>query len=106
VPEHLLKIPSETEKKALAEKNEPEVVKLGVGSLFKKANVRRNTLVLFVNWLVVTMGYYGISMGAGNLHEDIFVSYVLICLIGMWIECRFVNFIDNLFFLFLIFSLE
>ena len=58
-----------------------EVPKLGISDLFKNPDVRKITLIMFVNWIVVTLGYYGISMGASNLGGDIFVSIILLSLI-------------------------
>ena len=55
---------------------------LGIRALFQRANVRRNSLVLFTNWALVSLGYYGISMSSGNLNDNIFVSYFLLSLIG------------------------
>ena len=43
--------------------------------------MRKITLIMFVNWIVVTLGYYGISMGAANLGGDVFVSNILLALI-------------------------
>ncbi len=39
------------------------------------------TLVMWVNWIVVTVGYYGISLGIGNVGTDIFMSFFLVSLI-------------------------
>ena len=55
---------------------------LGLRALFQRSNVRRNSLVLFTNWALVSLGYYGISMSSGNLNDNIFVSYFLLSLIG------------------------
>ena len=33
---------------------------------------------MFINWIVVTLGYYGISMGAANLGGNVFVSNILL----------------------------
>ena len=59
-----------------------EPKQLGIGALFQKANVRRNSLVLFTNWALVSLGYYGISMSSGSLNDNIFISYFLLSLIG------------------------
>ena len=60
---------------------EEDVQKLGLKSLFSP-NVRTITIVLFTNWILVNLGYYGVSFASGNLSDDIFVSYILISLIG------------------------
>ena len=57
-------------------------IQLGFKSLFQKANVRTISIVLFINWTLVNLGYYGVSLSSGNLSDDIFVSYILISLIG------------------------
>ena len=49
--------------------------------LFKTPEVRKNTIIMFINWIVVTLGYYGISMGAANLGGNVFVSNILLALI-------------------------
>ena len=65
----------------------PQQQQLGMRALFERANVRRNSLVLFTNWALVSLGYYGISMSSGNLNDNIFISYFLLSLIG----CRVVE---------------
>ena len=76
VPEELLSSKSGEK----AEVEEPK--QLGIGALFQRANVRRNSLVLFTNWALVSLGYYGISMSSGSLNDNIFISYFLLSLIG------------------------
>ena len=61
---------------------EEEAVQLGFKSLFQKANVRTISIVLFINWTLVNLGYYGVSFASGSLSDDIFVSYILISLVG------------------------
>ena len=88
-----MKIPDELlppkDKNADKGSDKTEVVvpqQLGIRALFQRANVRRNSLVLFTNWALVSLGYYGISMSSGNLNENIFVSYFLLSLIGRVVE--------------------
>ena len=76
IPEELLSSKSGEK----AEVEEPK--QLGIGALFQRANVRRNSLVLFTNWALVSLGYYGISMSSGSLNDNIFISYFLLSLIG------------------------
>ena len=76
IPEELLSSKSGEK----AEVGEPK--QLGIGALFQRANVRRNSLVLFTNWALVSLGYYGISMSSGSLNDNIFISYFLLSLIG------------------------
>ena len=49
--------------------------------MFKTPEVRKITIVMFINWMVVTLGYYGISMGASNLGGNVFLSNTLLALI-------------------------
>ena len=82
IPEELLsskrEYPCKSGKKAEAEGPK----QLGIGALFQRANVRRNSLVLFTNWALVALGYYGISMSSGSLNDNIFISYFFLSLIG------------------------
>ena len=74
---HLLEVKEEKENEA---QNEiPQ--QLGIKDIFKNPDTRKFTLVMWINWIVVTLGYYGISMGASNLGGDVFVSSILISLI-------------------------
>ena len=52
--------------------------KLGVKDMFKNPEMRLISIVMFINWIVVTLGYYGISMGAANLGGNVFVSNMLL----------------------------
>ena len=36
----------------------------------------------FFNWMVVALSYYGISYSAGSIGDDLFVSNILIALVG------------------------
>ena len=60
---------------------DPAETKLGIKDMFKTPEVRKITIVMFINWIVVTLGYYGISMGAANLGGNVFVSNTLLALI-------------------------
>ena len=71
-----------TEKTDHEEEEEEAAVQLGFKSLFQQANVRTISIVLFINWTLVNLGYYGVSFASGSLSDDIFVSYILISLIG------------------------
>ena len=78
-----------------AKSEDDEVVQLGIKSLFQKANVRTITIVLFICWTLVTLGYYGVSLSSGNLSDDIFVNYLLISLIGEKIREKYT--LQNIF---------
>ena len=71
-----------TGKTDMGEEKEEVVVQLGLMSLFQKANVRTISVVLSINWCLVNLGYYGLSLASGSLSDDIFVSFVLVSLIG------------------------
>ncbi len=55
--------------------------KLGFKSLWATRAITRNTLIMIFDWIVVTLGYYGISMSMGNLGTDVFVNMILVSLI-------------------------
>ena len=66
---------------------------LGLKDLFKNSEIRKITLVMFVNWIVCSLGYYGISLGAANLGGDVFVSNILLALIEIpsYIFCALIS---------------
>ena len=41
----------------------------------------------FFNWMVVALSYYGISYSAGSIGDDLFVSNILIALVGKRLVC-------------------
>ncbi|XP_059084961.1 organic cation transporter protein-like [Tigriopus californicus] len=91
IPKELLEIPVQeiTEKCSVASLKKKE---LGMADLFKGGPITRNTILLFIIWIVITLGYYGISMNTGNLGSDIFVSLTLISLIEIpsYVVCIFI----------------
>ena len=38
----------------------------------------RITIVMWINWIVVTVGYYGISLGIGDIGPDVFINFLLV----------------------------
>ena len=89
IPEELLSSKNKTAGKDGDKTEVVEPQQLGIRALFQRANVRRNSLVLFTNWALVSLGYYGISMSSGSLNDNIFISYFLLSLIGsrgLWLE--------------------
>ena len=87
IPAELLEIGDETEKK-LGKSNkkqniteEIEEENLGIRSLLSGPKISRNSIVMFINWIVITLGYYGISMGVGTLGSGLFVSLILLSLV-------------------------
>ena len=51
----------------------------GMGEMFP---IRILFLDRFFNWMVVALSYYGISYSAGSIGDDLFVSNILIALVG------------------------
>ena len=86
----VLKEGAEMNKRTLSQKN-VEMVKnsgahdgaessevLGLKSLFSEWNVLKNTLIICINFLVITMCYYGLTMHSVNLGStNIYVNFVL-----------------------------
>ncbi|XP_059085438.1 organic cation transporter protein-like isoform X2 [Tigriopus californicus] len=54
---------------------------LGVWSLFSGWIVTKVTLIMFINWIVATMAFYGLSLNSVNLGGDIYVNFILSALI-------------------------
>ncbi len=54
---------------------------VSLSALFSTRTMTRITLVMWVNWVVVTIGYYGISLGIGEIGSDIFINFLLVSLI-------------------------
>ena len=73
---HLLQVPE-----TRFEKKEEHFQSLRAADLFKTPFVRKVTLVMFFNWIVVSLGYYGISMSSTNLGGNIFFSFIFTALI-------------------------
>jgi len=85
IPEHLLQAPNDSETSSQKKEESQQIQKdaatkqkeLGIATLFTHPELRKYTLVMFVNWIVVTLGYYGISMSSANLSGDPYVSFIL-----------------------------
>ena len=45
--------------------------------LFKHPSIRRNTLALFVSWLCISCGYYGLLYNTPSMNWNIFIVYAL-----------------------------
>eukprot|EP00095_Tigriopus_kingsejongensis_P002623 maker-scaffold290_size220039-snap-gene-0.6 protein:Tk02623 transcript:maker-scaffold290_size220039-snap-gene-0.6-mRNA-1 annotation:"solute carrier family 22 member 15-like" len=93
IPEHLLDIPEHHHKPPTDTSSQESIEKteLGFMDLFKGGAITKNSILLFIIWIVITLGYYGISMNTGNLGSDIYVSLALISLIEIpsYIVCIF-----------------
>ena len=57
--------------------NNDQTKQLGFASLFSRWYVAKNTIIMFVNWIVTTMCYYGLSLNSVNLVGDTYVNFVL-----------------------------
>jgi MFS transporter, OCT family, solute carrier family 22 (organic cation transporter), member 4/5 len=68
-----------------------QVEKLGITALFSRFSIARNSIIMFINWIVITLAYYGISMSAGSLSDNIFINLILLSLIEIpsYIACIF-----------------
>lgn len=45
--------------------------------LFSHKTLLIRTLIIFFNWMVVSMGYYGLSLNTGNLSGDFYLNFFL-----------------------------
>ncbi|XP_076836358.1 organic cation/carnitine transporter 2-like isoform X2 [Brachyhypopomus gauderio] len=75
-PEVIFKETEEEERKVKGE--EPK----SVLDLVKTSNIRQTTLILFLVWMTLSMGYFGLSLNTSRLHGDPFVN----CFISAAIE--------------------
>ena len=57
--------------------------KASLVDLFTPRPILFRTLCMFYNWLVTTLCYYGLTMTASNLSEDIFVNYILVVFVEL-----------------------
>ncbi|XP_070201753.1 organic cation transporter protein-like [Littorina saxatilis] len=57
--------------------NDPEVKKESVLRMFTNPTTLIRTLIIFVNWVVVTMVYYGLSLNVGSLGGSIYLNNFL-----------------------------
>lgn len=48
-----------------------------VWHLFSNRVLLVRTLIIFFNWMVVSMGYYGLSLNTGNLSGDFYLNFFL-----------------------------
>ncbi|XP_048512987.1 organic cation transporter protein-like [Athalia rosae] len=64
--------------------NKPsESEKTSVVQLFKYPNLRRKTILLSINWFVITSAYYGLSWNSGNLGGDLYLNFALVALVEL-----------------------
>jgi len=50
---------------------------LGIGSVFRNSILRKRIVIMALNWVVATLGYYGLSLNSTNLSNDPFSSFAL-----------------------------
>ena len=50
---------------------------LGFTDLFKSRDILIITIVMFFNWPIITLGYYGLGMSMTQLGGNIFVEFIL-----------------------------
>ena len=61
---------------------------LGLKDLFSSKDILIITLVMFFNWPIITMGYFGLGLSMTQLGGNIFIEFIL----GALVE---VNKVDN-----------
>jgi len=49
--------------------------------LFRPKKILWRTICMFYNWMVTTLCYYGLTMAASDLSDDVFVNFILVILI-------------------------
>ncbi len=54
---------------------------MGITALFSSKTMTKITLVLWFNWVVITVGYYGISLGIGDMGPNVFINFFLVSLV-------------------------
>lgn len=75
------KNPERIENAELSE--EKDSGKASLVDLFTPRPILFRTLCMFYNWLVTTLCYYGLTMTASNLSDDIFVNYILLVFVEL-----------------------
>jgi len=76
VPEELLQL--DEEKDGKKEHPSEPVNSMGPRDLFANKQITMITLILFVNWIACSLGYYGISLGIGDIGSDVFINFALV----------------------------
>ncbi len=77
VPEHLLEV-SEGAVGKVAEGEELPEASLGISALFANRTVSKITIIMWISWIAISIGYYGISLGIGDIGTDALVNFVLV----------------------------
>ena len=77
----LAKMESHHNEEVIDDDSDADGEHIGLVDVFKHPLMRKCLLVMFVNWMVVTLGYYGLSMIAVEIGDDVFTSGILTALI-------------------------
>ena len=57
-------------------------------TLISRPGIALTTVILGINWLVVDLCYYGLSLNSVNLAGDIFTNFVLSALVEVEISLK------------------
>ncbi|KAH3819708.1 organic cation transporter protein-like [Dreissena polymorpha] len=57
--------------------------------IFTAPKLLVRTLIIYLNWIVVNMVYYGLSLNVGNLSGDIYLNFAInsLCELGAYVMC-------------------
>ena len=65
--------------------NEDKKDQLGFTDLFKTKDMLIITIVMFFNWPIITMGYFGLGLSMTQLGGNVFVDFILGALVEVGI---------------------
>lgn len=75
----------------------PPALKQGrVWQLFSSKVLAKRTLVLYFNWFVCSMSYYGTVLNIGNLAGDLYLNFVLMVLVEFPAKAVAIYFLDKI----------
>lgn len=86
---------NETKEKDVKQTKLDNDKKVSLFDVFRHSVMRRSIFIMFVNWIVVTLGYYGLSMISVSIGNDAFSSAILSALIEIPSYVFVTLFIDN-----------
>ncbi|XP_044757941.1 solute carrier family 22 member 13-like isoform X2 [Coccinella septempunctata] len=70
-------LPPNIDKQLLAPDGDPETESLGVLDLFKTAEMRKKSFLLYIIWFSVYLVYYGLVLNLENIGGDLYINSVL-----------------------------
>lgn len=85
--EHILRKAARINKKQLPNKifvDKPFCMKTPKGQFWRLFSTRimaSRTLIIFFNWLVVSLTYYGLSLNSGNLGGNLYLNFTLVAVV-------------------------